>query len=169
MSTSLSAQARAGWTAGLSATVGGGWQYEGVDVGVIRPGSFGPMRRYAIIARIGSFVDEGAILGAARGFVGGLALALQSKAVTIAEVGHELDLSQLGADVTVEVAGYGAAKSPFPEGSAWFSVAVLPGVRFGSDRGMTFAISAGPALFVGKESSLRAFLGIHAEFPVAMR
>jgi hypothetical protein len=169
LSTSLHAQAGAGWTAGLSATLGSGWQYEGVDVGVIRPGSLGPVRQFSVIVRLGSFIDEAAILGAARGFVGGVALGLRTGAVTLAEVGHELDLSTFGADLTFGVAGYAAAKSPLPEGSALLSVAVLPGIRFGRANTMQFVVTAGPAVFVGKETVLHGFLGIRIEFPVAVR
>jgi hypothetical protein len=169
LSTSLHAQASAGWTAGLSATLGNNWQYEGVDVGVIRPGSLGPIRQYSIVARIGSFINEADIFGNARGFVGGLALGLRTGSVTLVEVGHELELSQFGLDLTIELAGYGATKSPLPEGSTWFSVAALPGIRYGRTNGMQLAVTVGPALFVGKESTVRPFLALRAEFPVAVR
>jgi hypothetical protein len=166
LSTPLAAQARGAWTTGFSATLGNGWQYEGVDFGVVRPATFGPMRNYLLMARIGSFIDEAAIIGGTRGFVGGIVLGFKTGAVTIAEVGHEIDLSRFALDLTLEIGGYGAANSPLPEGSSWFSAAALPGFRFGRETGMQVVLSAGPVLFAGREAKVRGFLDIRVEFPL---
>src|SRR2546426_12030410 len=58
-------------TAGLAYTVGGGWQVEGFDVGLARAVHAGPIAALSLTARLGSFINEGAINGGARGVVVG--------------------------------------------------------------------------------------------------
>src|SRR5207244_6821083 len=58
-------------TAGLAYTVGSGWQVEGFDVGLARAVHAGPIAALSLTARLGSFINEGAIIGGARGFVFG--------------------------------------------------------------------------------------------------
>lgn len=157
------------WTAGVASTVGDGWQVQGVDVGVVRPVSLAFLRHYTLVVRLGSFVDASEIFGTQRGFIAGVALGGRTGSLTLAEVGHELSVSQLGFDVTVEVAGYVAANSPWPEGSSWLGAAVLPGLRFGRVAGMQVAIATGPALFMGQESNVHAFFGVRLEFPLVPR
>jgi len=170
LSTPLAAQTGGGgWAAGLVWTLGGGWQVEGIDVRMLRPAAIGPFEEYSVGARVGSFYDEAQILGSARGVVGALTLAMRTKTVTLGEVGTEVDVSRIGFDVTIELAGYAAARSPIPEGSAWLSGAVLPGVRFGRDGQMSAALVVGPALFVGRETNVHGFLSVRVEFPLAPR
>src|SRR5207247_7736604 len=62
-------------TAGLAYTVGSGWQVEGFDVGLARAVHAGPIAALSLTARLGSFINEGAIIGGARGFVFGSSIA----------------------------------------------------------------------------------------------
>jgi hypothetical protein len=169
LSTSLGAQSRGSWATGLAATLGSGWQLQGLDFALVRPVEKGPFAAYSFGARAGSFVDETQILGNARGFLGALTFAVRSKAATIGEVGTEMDVSRVGFDLTLEVAGYAASNSPLPEGSAWVSAALLPGVRFGREEAMQGALMVGPAAFIGRETHVRAFLNLRVEIPLAPR
>src|SRR5256714_11295388 len=56
-----------GLALGLAYTVGSGWQIEGLDVGYARAVHAGPVAALSLTARLGSFIDEGAIIGGARG------------------------------------------------------------------------------------------------------
>jgi len=170
LSTPLAAQSRGGWAAGLAATLGSDWQFEGADFRLLRPAALGLFEEYSVGLRAGAFYDEAQILGRARGVVGALTFALRTKTATLGEVGTEgVDVSRVGLDVSVEVAGYAAANSPLPEGKAWFSAAVLPGIRFGREGQMAAALVVGPALFVGRESNVHAFFSLRVEVPLAPR
>jgi hypothetical protein len=156
------------WTAGFASTVGEGWQVQGFDVGVVRS-SRALLRYYSLVVRLGSFVDASEIFGTQRGFIGGLALGGRTGLLKIAEVGHELSVNHLGFDFTVEVGGYLAANSPWPEGSSWLSAAALPGLRFGRPGGTQASLVAGPALFVGAATNVHTFVGLRLEFSLAPR
>src|SRR5207245_9471609 len=67
LSTPLAAQNAV--TAGLAYTVGSGWQVEGFDVGLARAVHAGPIPALSLPAPRGSFRNEGATIGGARGFV----------------------------------------------------------------------------------------------------
>src|SRR2546422_5275641 len=56
-------------TAGLAYTVGGGWQVEGFDVGLARAVHAGPIAALSLTARLGSFLNERAIIRGAPGVV----------------------------------------------------------------------------------------------------
>src|SRR3989442_6659503 len=49
-------------TAGLAYTVGSGWQVEGFDVGLARAVHAGPIAALSLTARLGSFINERAII-----------------------------------------------------------------------------------------------------------
>src|SRR2546422_5876790 len=106
LATPLGGRSRGAWTAGLAATVGGGWQIEGADVGYARAVHAGPLHVVSLSARLGSFIDEGAILGGARGFVFGLTLGGHTGMLSLATLGTETSKSEVGADLTVEGTGY---------------------------------------------------------------
>ena len=63
---------RGAWVFGFAGTLGGGWQVEAADVGYARVVAAGPLRVATLAARVGSFIDEGAIIGGSRGFLAGL-------------------------------------------------------------------------------------------------
>ena len=166
LSTPLAAQS---WLSlGLAATLGGGWQFEGGDIGLTQRTRFGPFRGVGETLRLGSFVDEGQIIGGARGFVGGLAVSARTGMLPLAAMGSETSSSTLGLDLTLEAAGTLGSNSPFPQGSAWLSFAVLPGLRFGTADGASYVIVIGPTAFWGRgHANLHTFLGIRFETPLA--
>ena len=168
LSTPLAAQNRA-WTGGLAATLGGGWQVEVTDIGMVRRVRAGPMRFASVVLRLGSFVNEGQILGGARGFVAGLGLGVRTAAARIAEVGQETNPSVLGVELTVEAAGYLASNSPLPQRSRWAGVSVLPGLRFGAG-GVQYSVWFGPTVFFDRhETDIHPFLLFRFEAPLARR
>ena len=148
LSTPLGAQTRGAWTAGFAGTLGGGWQIEAADIGYARALRAGPLRVATLTARLGSFVDEGAILGGARGFIFGLTLGGHTGLLSLADLGTETSKSQVGVDLTVEGTAYVGTRSPFPEGSPWGAVTVLPGLKFGDPDGVQFGLQLGPAIFL---------------------
>jgi len=153
---------------GLAATLGGGWQFEGGDIGLTQHTKFGPFRAVGEALRLGSFVDEGAIIGGARGFVSGLALSARTGTLSIAQMGSETSSSTFGLDLTVEAGGTLGSNSPFPEGSAWLGFAVLPGLRFGTVEGANYSVVVGPTAFWGRgHFDVHTFLGIRFETPLA--
>jgi len=168
LSTPLVAQTRSpSWMIGLAATVGSGWQFEGADIGIVRPFRFGPMRYVSAAGRFGTFQDEGAFVFGSRGFVGGLALAMQSGPVPIFEVGTEQSPIRVALDLTIETSGYLASNSPFPQGGHWFGIAVLPGVRTIQSEAFGLSLMVGPVAFIGRETDVRTFLGFRIEIPLA--
>jgi len=154
---------------GLAYTVGTGWQVEGLDVGLARAVHAGPIAALALTARVGSFIDEGAIIGGARGFVFGTSLAARTPTATIAELGADTSASRVGIDLTLEATGYAGSRSPLPVGSPWGAVSVLPGLRFGDPNGSRFGILVGPTVFLGDVTQVRTFLGVRFEAPLARR
>ena len=153
---------------GLAATLGGGWQFEGGDIGLTQHTKFGPFRAVGETLRLGSFVDEGAIIYGVRGFVGGLAFSARTGMLSIAQMGDETNASTLGFDLTLEAGGTLGSNSPFPEGSAWLGFAALPGLRFGTVDGANYAVVIGPTAFWGRgHVDVHAFLGIRFETPLA--
>jgi hypothetical protein len=168
LSTPLAAQQRsAAWMFGLAATVGSGWQLEGADIGIVRPVGLGPLRFATLTGRFGTFQDEGGFLFGNRGFVAGLALGGQTSGVRIIDVGTEQNPISIAFDLTVEATGYLASNSPFPQGGAWLGLAVLPGFRTIQSESFGVSFMVGPALFIGRETDVRAFLAFRVEIPVA--
>jgi len=177
-STSLAAQdvapasppaSRTSWGLGLAATLGDGWQIEGGEIGLQRSVAAGPVRFVTAAARFGSFINQGAIIGGARGFIAALALSGRTGAATLAEVGNEDAPTRIAFDVTVEAAGWLGSHSPLPQGGRWATVAVLPGLRVGDAGGMQYHLLLGPTALLGGKADIRGFLGIRFEAPLARR
>ena len=156
-------------TVGFAGTVGSGWQIEALDVGYARRTHTGPIGAVSLAARLGSFVDEGAIINGARGFVFGTSLAVRTPSATIAELGADTSGSRVGLDFTLEATGYAGSNSPLPVGSPWGAVSALLGVRFGDPDGGRFGVLIGPTVFFGNVTQTRAFLGLRFETPLARR
>ena len=165
LSTPLASQSA--FTVGLAATLGDGWQIEGVDAGVVRPLGLGPLRHWTAVGRIGSFIDQASFIGGQRGVLGGLALGARTGNMTLAEVGTDPDFTRVTFNVTIEAAGYLAANSPLPHGSRWVTASVLPAIRIGDPATTQFTIMLGPAWFLGHDAEVRVFLGLRAELPLA--
>ena len=166
LSTPLGAQSA--FAVGVAATVGGSWQVEAVELGYVQAVHAGPLRSLSVGGRFGAFVDEGAIVGGARGFVAAFVFQARTGLVGLADVGNESNPSPFGFDVTFEGVGYGAANTPLPQfGSAWGAFSVLPGLRFGDPHGVRYGLVFGPTVFVGQQTEVRAFLALRIELPMA--
>jgi hypothetical protein len=171
LSTPLVAQApRSAIGFGFAATLGPSWQIEAGEVGYVRRYGNGLVGALSAGARVGAFVDEGAILGGARGIVFAATLAARSGTVSLAQLGDDQNATAIGFDVTLEGRGYLASSSPLPQGSRWGAVALLPGLRVGSGDGPRYGIVIGPTLFLGSsKSTVRGLLAFRAEAPLARR
>ena len=165
LSTRLAAQSSA--SLGFAGTVGGGWQIEAAEVGYLRGIHAGPLRSVMLGTRLGSFIDEGAIVGGTRGFVGGLVLSTRTGIARLADVGNEPSPAAFGLDLTIEVAGYAGKNSPLPQGSPWAAVSVLPGLRVGGGDGLRSGLVIGPTVFFGPVTDVRALLALRIEVPLA--
>ena len=167
LSTPLAAQAGA-IGVGFAATLGSGWQIESGEIGYVRRMA-GPVRALSVGARLGSFIDQGAILGGTRGFVFAGTLGARSGRITLAELGDERNLTAIGFDVTIEATGYLTANSPQPQWSRWGAVALLPGFRVGSGDGAQYGFVIGPTAFFGSKTEVRGLLAFRVEAPLARR
>jgi hypothetical protein len=171
LSTPLAAQGGgAAIGAGFAATVGGGWQIESGEIGYVRRmAGGGAVRALSLGARLGSFIDEGAILGGSRGFVFAGTLTARSGRLPLAELGDERNLTAIGFDVTLEATGYLTSRSPLPQGSRWAAVAFLPGLRVGGVDGTQYGLVIGPTVFFGSTTEVRGLLAFRLEAPLARR
>src|SRR5439155_6593334 len=127
----------------------------------------GPIKQLSLGARLGSFIDQGAIIGGAQGFVFGTTLAARTAMMTVAELGADTSATRVGLDLTVEATGYAGSRSPLPVGSPWGAVSVLPGIKFGDPNGSQFGLLFGPTVFFGDITQVRPFLGVRFEAPLA--
>jgi hypothetical protein len=166
LSTPLAAQSA--FALGVAATVGGSWQIEAVDLGVVRSIHAGPLRSVSVGGRFGAFIDEGALIGGARGFVAALVLQTRTGLLQLADVGNETNPSSFGLDLSFEGVAYGAANTPLSQqfGSAWVGLSVLPGVRFGDAHTLRAGLVFGPTLFIGPTTEVRPFLALRFELPM---
>ena len=166
LSTPLAGQAL---SFGFAGTVGGDWSIEAAEFGLVEPVGLGPVRNIAASVRAGFFGDnQASIISHQRGFVTGLALGLRSATANFFDVGAEgATPTRIGVDLTLEVGGYLASKSPLDEGERWSSLAILPALRIGQDDGTKVALVAGPAWFFGKVQRVHAFLGVRIDVPLA--
>ena len=165
LSTPLAAQSA--FAIGVAATVGGSWQIEAVDLGYVKAVRGGPFRSLTIGGRFGAFVDEGALVGGARGFVAGLVVQGRTGVLQLADIGNETNPSAVGFDVSIEAAGYKAWNTALPQfGTAWGAVSLLPGLRFGSAQTLRAGLVFGPTLFFGHETDVRPLLALRFELPM---
>lgn len=167
LSTPLAAQAGA-IGVGFAATLGSGWQIESGEIGYVHRMA-GPVRALSVGARLGAFIDEGAILGGNRGFVFAGTLGARSGRIMLAELGDEQNLTAIGFDVSIEATGYLTSNSPLPQGSRWGAVAFLPGLRVGGGDGVQYAFVIGPTAFFGSKTEVRGLLAFRVEAPLARR
>ena len=154
---------------GFAATLGSGWQIEGAEIGYVRRATRGLVRALSVGARLGSYVDEAAILGGNRGFVFAPTLAARSGRLMLAELGDENNLTAIGFDVTIEATGYITANPPSPQPATWGAVALLPGLRVGGGNGPQYGFVIGPTWFFGSSSAVRGLLAFRVEAPLARR
>jgi hypothetical protein len=154
---------------GFAATLGNSWQIESGEIGYVRRARGGLVRALSLGARIGSYVDEGAILGGNRGFVFAPTLAVRSGRLMIAELGDENNLTQIGVDFTVEATGYLTSNPPPLQRASWGAVALLPGFRVGGNDGPQYGFVIGPTWFLGSTNQVRTLLAFRVEAPLARR
>jgi hypothetical protein len=168
LSTPLAGQGGA-LTLGLAFTAGGGWQIQALEVGYARAVHAGPIAAVSLSGRLGEFMNQGAIIGGAQGFLFGTTLAARTPMTIVAELGSDSSTSRLGLDLTLEATGYVAANSPLPVGSPWGAVSLLPALRFGDPEGTRGGLLIGPTVFFGTITQVRPFLGLRFELPLARR
>jgi hypothetical protein len=166
LSTPLAGQGSA-MTVGLAFTAGGGWQIQALEVGYGRTVHAGPIASLSLSGRVGEFIDQGAIVGGARGFLFGTTLAARTAMAEVAELGSDSSTSRLGIDLTLEATGYVGANSPLLVGSPWGAVSLLPALRFGDPEGTRGGLLIGPTVFFGTVTEVRPFLGLRFEMPLA--
>lgn len=155
---------------GFVATLGPEWQIEGGELGFVRRLRGRPLGALSIGIRLGTFIDEGAILGGSRGFVFAGTLAARSSTASIAQLGDDANANVIGFDVALEASGYLASSSPLPQGPRWLALSLLPGLRVGSGDGMRYGFVIGPtAFFGGGKSTVRGLLAFRLEAPLARR
>lgn len=142
---------------GVTGFTGGDWQPSGIDLGIIRGLGRAPGRSLSLAVRLGSFVQDDAVLyGRTTGFFLGAILGLRTPVVTIADVGTGPNPAAIRFVGVLEAGGWKNFNSPMPQGGAMGSVAPLVGISFSSgpgriDRG--FAILVGPAWLFGETTT----------------
>jgi len=154
---------------GFAATLGGGWQIEGAEIGYVRRATHGLVRALSAGARLGSYVDEGAVIGGNRGFVFAPTVAARLPRLILAELGDEHSLTTIGFDVTLEATGYLTTNPPPLQRASWGAVAILPGLRVGGGDGPQYGLVVGPTWFFGSKTEARGLLAFRVEAPLARR
>lgn len=154
---------------GLVATLGPNWQIESAEIGYVRR----PARGFAAVGlagRLGTFVNESTMLGENRGFVFAATLSARTHMKSIAQLGTEEHGTGIGFDMTFELTGYAAARSPLALGSHWAAVSLLPAFSIGSGDSPHFGIVIGPTVFLhGGKPLMRGLLAFRGEAPLARR
>ena len=155
---------------GFAATLGTEWQIEGGEVAYVHRRAGGLVGALSAGIRVGTFIDEGAILGGSRGLVAAGTFAVRTGTASLTQLGEEIDPTSIGFDVTLEGSGYIASNSPLEHGSQWGAVALLPGLRAGSGDGLRYGLVIGPTAFIGGgRTTVRGLLGFRLEAPLARR
>jgi hypothetical protein len=154
---------------GFVASLGTNWTMEMGEVGYVRRPSRG-LAAIGIAARVGTFIDEGAMLGGSQGMLFGATLSARTRMKSIAQLGAEEPGTGIGFDLTLELSGYKAIKSPMTLGSQWVGVSLLPALSVGSGDSPHFAIVLGPtAFFTAGKPVMRGMLALRAEAPLARK
>jgi len=149
---------------GLVATLGANWQIESAEIGYVHRPARG-VAAVGIAARLGTFMNESAMIGGNQGFVFATTLSVRTRMKSIAQFG-----TGIGFDLTLELSGYLAASSPMTLGSRWLGVSMLPAFSVGSGSAPHFAIVIGPtAFFTSGKPVMRGLLAFRGEAPLARR
>ena len=118
---------------GLVATLGANWQIESAEIGYVHRPARG-VAAVGIAARLGTFMNESAMIGGNQGFVFATTLSVRTRMKSIAQFGADEHGTGIGFDLTLELSGYLAASSPMTLGSRWLGVSMLPAFSVGSAR-----------------------------------
>lgn len=149
---------------GYFATLGSYWQIEAAEVGYVRRMSHG-LAAVSFSGRLGTFMDETAVVAGTRGIVFAPTLAARTRMKRIAQLGEDEHSTGIGLDLTFEASAYFAGGSPFWQGPRWGAIALLPGLRIGNA-----AIVIGPtAFFAGSKPAMRGLLAFRGEAPLARK
>jgi hypothetical protein len=152
---------------GFVATLGANWQIESAEIGYVRRPSRG-FAALGLAARVGTFMNESAMLGGNKGAVFAATLSARTRMKSIAQFGADEHGTGIGFDLTFELSGYTAAGSPMSLGSRWVGVSVLPAFSVGSGNAPHFAIVIGPTAFLsGGRPVMRGLLAFRGEAPLA--
>jgi hypothetical protein len=172
LSTTLGAQSRNRAHAiglGFFATVGDNWQIETAELGYVHRPKRG-LAAISVAARVGTFINESMMVGGMQGVVVAATVAGRTRMRSIAQFGQDERGTAIGLDVTIELTGYRASRSPLPMGSTWAGIAVLPAISVGSGDSPHFAIVVGPTAFFGAaKPAMRGLVALRAEAPLARR
>jgi len=154
---------------GLVATLGANWQIESGEIGYVRRRSHG-FAAIGVAGRLGTFVNESAMMGSNQGVVFSATLSARTPMKSIAQLGADERGTGIGFDLTCELTGYTAARSPLALGSHWSAVSVLPAFSIGNGDSPHFAIVIGPTVFLHSGKPLmRGLLAFRGEAPLARR
>src|SRR6266704_3321019 len=154
---------------GFVATLGANWQIESAEIGYVRRPARG-LAAIGLAGRVGTFVNESAMLGSNQGVVFAATLSARTLMKSIAQFGTEEHGTGVGFDLTFEVTGYTAANSPLALGSKWAAISVLPAFSIGSGSSAHFGIVIGPTVFLHSGKPLmRGLLAFRGEAPLARR
>lgn len=144
--------AKSGWIGGVTTYTRGDYQPSGVDIGLgVRTRGL-PMSAVTIGVRLGSFVQNQAVLiGRTQGFFVGAAGSLRRPLGTVVEFGDEDNPTCLKVEFMLEGAATLNVNNPMPQGRTALIVAPLIVFRFGARGVLDQALSlvAGPAYFAG--------------------
>ncbi|HWC74121.1 MAG TPA: hypothetical protein VG454_09300 [Gemmatimonadales bacterium] len=147
---------------GYFATLGSYWQIEAAEIGYVRRMSHG-LAAVSFSGRIGTFIDETAVVGGTKGIVFAPTLAARTHMKRIAQLGEDEHGTAIGLDMTLEASAYFAGGSPFWQGPRWGAIALLPGLRIGNA-----AVVIGPTVFfAGSGPAVRGLLAFRGEAPLA--
>ena len=120
---------------------------------------------FSVSGRVGTFIDETAVVGGTKGIVFAPTLAARTHMKRIAQLGEDEHGTAIGLDMTLEASAYFAGGSPFWQGPRWGAIALLPGLRIGNA-----AIVIGPtAFFAGSKPAVRGLLAFRGEAPLARK
>jgi hypothetical protein len=154
---------------GFVATLGANWQMEAIEIGYARRLQRG-LAAVSLAGRVGTFINESAMLGGTRGMVVGATLAGRTRMRSIAQFGADEHGTGIGFDVTFELSGYTASGSPMAQGNRWAAVSVLPAISIGSGDAPHFGIVIGPTAFLSSgKPFVRGLLAFRGEAPLARR
>lgn len=154
---------------GLVATLGDNWQMEAAEIGYVRRPSHG-LAALGVSARVGTFMNESTMLGGSQGVVVAGTLSARTHMKSIAQLGADEHGTGIGFDLTFELSGYAAAKSPMTLGSRWVGVSVLPAFSIGSGSAPHFGIVMGPTVFfTAGKPVMRGLLAFRGEAPLARK
>lgn len=154
---------------GFVATLGANWQMEGIEIAYARRLPRG-LAAVSLSGRVGTFMNESSMIGGTKGAMFGATLAGRTHMKSIAQFGMDEHGTGIGFDLTFEVTGYVASRSPLTQGARWLAISVLPAFSIGSGDAPHFGIVVGPTAFLSSgKPSMRGMLAFRGEAPLARR